>query len=119
MDFIPMYQKYHSLDIPLSDDSSLTPLDLLVDDHRNNSDRDLIHDEMKIHIRKALDDLSDIQKKIVCMQFGIDCEQCSSYETIAFLLKPTYDMDGETVRKNLKKALHRLSQNVYLKSYIN
>lgn len=116
---IPMSQKYHSLDIPLSNESSLTPLDLLIDNDNNNSDRDLITHEMINHVRSALNSLDDLQRKVICLQFGIDCIPCSSYEVISFVLQPTYDLDGEAVKKTLKKALGKLSQNSFLKSYIN
>ena len=98
----------------IADNNSL--LDVLVNDDSPMADRTLVSESLSKEIDRALDTLSDREKMIIKMFFGIGGQEMTLEE-----IGDTYGLTRERVRQIKEKAIRRLrnnSRSKLLKSYL-
>ena len=96
------------------EDNSL--LDVLVNDDSPMADKTLVNESLSKEIDRALSTLTDREKDIIRMFFGIGCREMTLEE-----IGDKFGLTRERVRQIKEKAIRRLRQNSrskLLKSYL-
>ena len=96
------------------EDNSL--LDVLVNDDSPMADRTLVNESLSREIDRALDTLTEREKAIIQMFFGIGRQEMTLEE-----IGDEFNLTRERVRQIKEKAIRRLrsnSKNKLLKSYL-
>ena len=96
------------------EDNSL--LDVLVNDDSPMADRGLVNESLSREIERALSTLTEREKDIIQMFFGIGCQEMTLEE-----IGDRFNLTRERVRQIKEKAIRRLRQNSkskLLKSYL-
>ena len=104
------------MDAPFVDGEDNSLLDVLVNDDSPMADRTLVSESLSKEIDRALDTLSDREKMIIKMFFGIGGQEKTLEE-----IGDTYGLTRERVRQIKEKAIRRLrnnSRSKLLKSYL-
>ena len=102
------------LEIPVDKISSL--LDVLVNDDSPMADRSLVNESLSKEIDRALSTLTDREKDIIQMFFGINTQEMTLEE-----IGDKFGLTRERVRQIKEKAIRRLrnnSRSKLLKSYL-
>ncbi len=110
-------QWHLSTDAPLSGGSELCFNDIIADPNASQPDGFLALTSLNIEIKRSLDTLSDKEKDIVSLFYGIGHNHPYSLEEIG----EKYDLTRERVRQIKEKAIRRLrhtSKNKILKTYL-
>jgi RNA polymerase primary sigma factor len=108
--------RHISVDAPFVDGEDNSLLDVLVNDDSPMADRTLVSESLSKEIDRALDTLSDREKMIIKMFFGIGGQEKTLEE-----IGDTYGLTRERVRQIKEKAIRRLrnnSRSKLLKSYL-
>jgi len=107
-----------SVDAPFGDDDSGSLLDVLEDKNIEGTDMDLTYrDSLRVEVERSLSRLSERERQVIKMFFGIGCKEALSLEQIGEIL----DLSTERVRQIKEKALSRLrmsSKNSLLAEYL-
>ena len=107
-----------SVDAPFGDDDSGSLLDVLEDKNVKGTDRDLTYSaSLRVEVERSLSRLSERERQVIKMFFGIGCKEALSLEQIGEIL----DLSTERVRQIKEKALSRLrmsSRNSLLAEYL-
>ena len=107
-----------SVDAPFGDDDSGSLLDVLEDKNVKGTDMDLTYrDSLRVEVERSLSRLSERERQVIKMFFGIGCKEALSLEQIGEIL----DLSTERVRQIKEKALSRLrmsSKNSLLAEYL-
>ncbi len=107
-----------SVDAPFGDDDSGSLLDVLEDKNIEGTDIDLTYrDSLRVEVERSLSRLSERERQVIKMFFGIGCKEALSLEQIGEIL----DLSTERVRQIKEKALSRLrmsSKNSLLAEYL-
>lgn len=107
-----------SVDAPFGDDDSGSLLDVLEDKNVRGTDMDLTYrDSLRVEVERSLSRLSERERQVIKMFFGIGCKEALSLEQIGEIL----DLSTERVRQIKEKALSRLrmsSKNSLLAEYL-
>ncbi|MEQ9427030.1 MAG: RNA polymerase sigma factor RpoD/SigA [Cyclobacteriaceae bacterium] len=107
-----------SVDAPFGDDDSGSLLDVLEDKNVEGTDLGLTYTHsLRVEVERSLSRLSERERQVIKMFFGIGCKEALSLEQIGEIL----DLSTERVRQIKEKALSRLrmsSKNSLLAEYL-
>ncbi|MDA0196513.1 MAG: RNA polymerase sigma factor RpoD/SigA [Bacteroidetes bacterium] len=107
-----------SVDAPFGDDDSGSLLDVLEDKNVEGTDIGLTYTHsLRVEVERSLSRLSERERQVIKMFFGIGCKEALSLEQIGEIL----DLSTERVRQIKEKALSRLrmsSKNSLLAEYL-
>ena len=105
-----------SIDAPFEEGESNSLLDVLPNSDSPTTDRSLMNESLATEIDRALSTLSEREKEILQMLFGIGCQEMTLEE-----IGDHFGLTRERVRQVKEKALRRLrntSRSTLLKSYL-
>ncbi|MGZ5243884.1 MAG: sigma-70 family RNA polymerase sigma factor [Bacteroidia bacterium] len=108
--------RHLSIDAPISDDEDTTLLTLL-SNAEPNPDKSLIHESLQKEITRVMSILSEKEKEILNLYFGLEGSIPHSYEDIS----EKVNLTRERVRQIKEKALRKLrksSKSGLLKAYL-
>ncbi|CAN5618820.1 sigma-70 family RNA polymerase sigma factor [soil metagenome] len=106
-----------SMDAPSIHGEDTKLIDIMPDKQEKQPDTKLLADSLKIEIERALDTLSQREKEVVKLYFGLSRENPLTLEEIGDM----YSLTRERVRQIKEKAIRRLrqaSRSKSLKSYL-
>ena len=115
-DTLKVSGRHISVDAPFVDGEDNSLLDVLVNDDSPMADRSLVSESLSTEIDRALSTLTDREKEILQMFFGIGCQEMTLEE-----IGDKFGLTRERVRQIKEKAIRRLRQNSrskLLKSYL-
>jgi RNA polymerase primary sigma factor len=95
-----------SLDAPIHDSQDSRMLDLFIDDSQEQPDYYIIQDTLKDEIHKILQTLSERERKVLVMYFGIGNETTYTLEEIGQI----FCLTRERARQIKEKAIKRLKK---------
>lgn len=110
-------QDFISLDTTLGDSDDTTILDMVVDHKADSPDYHLFEESLAGSLNEVLDTLTDSEKEILCMRYGLNGYEPMSLQQIG----DRFNLSKERIRQIEKKAIRRLrhpSRSYKLKSYI-
>ncbi|MBQ0050067.1 MAG: sigma-70 family RNA polymerase sigma factor [Bacteroidales bacterium] len=108
--------RHISVDAPFVEGEDNSLLDVLVNDDSPSADRGLVNESLSREIERALDTLSEREKQIIQMFFGIGHQEMTLEE-----IGDRFSLTRERVRQIKEKAIRRLRQNSkskLLKNYL-
>ena len=114
-DTLKVSGRHISVDAPFVDGEDNSLLDVLVNDDSPMADKTLVNESLSKEIDRALSTLTDREKDIIRMFFGIGCREMTLEE-----IGDKFGLTRERVRQIKEKAIRRLRQNSrskLLKSY--
>ena len=109
--------RHVSLDAPMSDDDDTTFLSLLSNTQEPNPDNNLIHQSLQKEIARVMSILSDKEKEIINLYFGLDGFVPHSYEDISEKVNLTRERVRQIKEKGLRK-LRKSSKSGLLMTYL-
>jgi len=115
-DTLKVQGRHVSVDAPFVDGEDNSLLDVLVNDDSPMADRTLVNESLQKEIDRALDTLSDREKDIIKMFFGIGGQEKTLEE-----IGDKFGLTRERVRQIKEKAIRRLrvsSRSKLLKGYL-
>lgn len=115
-DTIKISGRHISVDAPFVEDEDNSLLDVLVNEDAPVADRSLINESLLTEINRALEILSEREREIIKMFFGIGYVEMTLEE-----IGDKFGLTRERVRQIKEKAIRRLrqnSKNKLLKSYL-
>lgn len=110
-------QDFISLDTTLGDSDDTTILDMVVDHKADSPDFQIFEDSLVESLNEVLDTLTDSEKEILSMRYGLNGYVPMSLQQIG----DKFNLSKERIRQIEKKAIRRLrhpSRSHKLKSYI-
>ena len=116
VDSLKVSGRHISVDAPFVDGEDNSLLDVLVNDDSPMADNTLVNESLSREIDRALSTLSDREKEIIQMFFGIGMQEMTLEE-----IGDKFGLTRERVRQIKEKAIRRLKQNSrskLLKSYL-
>ncbi len=103
-----MSSRHVSMDAPFSDSEDGSLLDVLANDNASSVDGEITNKQsLKTEIDRILNVLTDKQRKVIQMYFGLGYEHAISLEDIG----ASFDLTRERVRQIKDKAISRLQAN--------
>ena len=108
--------RHVSVDAPFVEGEDNSLLDVLVNDDSPMADRSLVSESLSTEIDRALSTLTDREKEILQMFFGIGMQEMTLEE-----IGDRFGLTRERVRQIKEKAIRRLRQNSrskLLKTYL-
>src|ERR1700722_12992535 len=99
--------RHLSIDAPISDDEDTTLLTLLSNTQEPNPDKYLLHESLQREIARVMSILSDKEKEILNLYFGLEGNIPHSYEDIS----EKVNLTRERVRQIKEKALRKLRKS--------
>ena len=115
-DTMKVQGRHISVDAPFVEGEDNSLLDVLVNDDSPMADRSLVNESLSTEIDRALDSLTDREKDIIRMFFGIGQPEKTLEE-----IGDTFQLTRERVRQIKEKAIRRLrgsERSRLLKSYL-
>ena len=115
-DTLKVSGRHISVDAPFVDGEDNSLLDVLVNDDSPMADRSLVSESLSTEIDRALSTLTDREKEILQMFFGIGMQEMTLEE-----IGDKFGLTRERVRQIKEKAIRRLRQNSrskLLKTYL-
>ena len=106
-----------STDAMLPGNEDLTIMEIISNPNDPRPDDFLMQTSLQIEIKRALEKLSEREKDVVALFYGIGCKSSLTLEEIG----EKYDLTRERVRQIKEKAIRRLrvaSKNKLLKTYL-
>jgi len=101
----------------LTDNKELT-LAEIIEDEKQNVERQVIDIELKNDIKRALDILKEKEKNVIVLRFGLENKEKKTLEEIG----QSYGVTKECIRQIEKRALNKIAHDdfsmSYLKSYM-
>lgn len=116
VDTIKISGRHISVDAPFVEGEDNSLLDVLVNDDSPIADRALMSESLLIEINRALETLSERERDIIRMFFGIGCQEMTLEE-----IGDKFGLTRERVRQIKEKTIRRLrsnSKNKLLKGYL-
>ncbi len=110
-------QDFISLDTTLGESDDTSILDLIVDSKADSPDANLVEEALLESLQSVLDTLTDSERKILSMRYGLDGHKPKSLQQIGDM----FNLSKERIRQIEKKAIRRLrhpSRSHQLKSYM-
>lgn len=103
-----MSSRHISMDAPFSDSEDGSLLDVLTNENAGSVDGEITNKQsLKTEIDRILNVLTDKQRKVIRMYFGLGYEHAISLEDIG----ASFDLTRERVRQIKDKAISRLQSN--------
>lgn len=115
-DTLKVSGRHISVDAPFVEGEDNSLLDVLINDDSPMADRALVNESLAREIDRALSTLTDREKEIIQMFFGIETQEMTLEE-----IGDKFGLTRERVRQIKEKAIRRLRQNSrskLLKSYL-
>ena len=115
-DTLKVSGRHISVDAPFVEGEDNSLLDVLVNDDSPMADRSLVNESLSKEIDRALSTLTEREKDIIQMFFGINTQEMTLEE-----IGDKFGLTRERVRQIKEKAIRRLRQNSrskLLKSYL-
>ena len=115
-DTLKVSGRHISVDAPFVEGEDNSLLDVLVNDDSPMADKKLVNESLSKEIVRALSTLSEREKEIIQMFFGIGTQEMTLEE-----IGDKFGLTRERVRQIKEKAIRRLRQNSrskLLKSYL-
>jgi len=109
--------KHISIDAPINEEEDASLLTILPNDHEPDPDSGLIHESLQTEISRVISILSEKEREIIKLYFGLEANQPHSYEDISDKVKLTRERVRQIKEKALKK-LRKSSKSRILKSYL-
>ncbi|MGB0431975.1 MAG: sigma-70 family RNA polymerase sigma factor, partial [Bacteroidia bacterium] len=109
--------RHVSIDAPINEDEDASLLTLLPNDQEPNPDKGLLHESLQREISRVMGILSEKEREILRLHFGLDNNMPHSYEDIS----EKVNLTRERVRQIKEKALRKLrksSKSKLLKTYL-
>jgi RNA polymerase primary sigma factor len=106
-DSISISGRHISMDAPLVSGEESTLYDVMVNKDSPRADKDLIKESLQTEIERTLDTLSEREKEIIKLYFGIGMNHGLTIDEIG----EKFDLTRERVRQIKEKALKRLRQS--------
>ncbi|PLW92486.1 MAG: RNA polymerase subunit sigma [Marinilabiliales bacterium] len=116
-DTLRLSGRHVSVDAPLISDEDTSMLDLLENQDSPKADSSLIHESLAKEIERTLSTLSEKERDVINMYFGIGMNHGLTLEEIG----AKFDLTRERVRQIKEKAIRRLKHNSrskLLKAYL-
>lgn len=116
-DSIQISGRHISMDAPLVSGEESTLYDVMVNKDSPRADKDLMKESLQKEIERTLDTLSEREKEIIKLYFGIGMNHGLTIDEIG----EKFDLTRERVRQIKEKALKRLRQSTrskLLKAYL-
>ena len=101
-----MNAKELSMDAPIGEDEDMSLIDTIIPESSTSTDENLIRNIDGAEIRRSMSILSEKEREILNLYFGIDVSHNYTLEEIAYRL----DLTRERVRQIKDKALKKLKQ---------
>ncbi len=98
---------YVSMDAPISSEDDTRFVDTFVPEDSSNTDEELMQESLYKEIQRTLSSLSDKEKDILNLYFGIGCNHELTLDEIG----AKFDLTRERVRQIKERAIRRLKQN--------
>ena len=110
--FLNVYTRAISIEsgVAMTDNKELT-LSEIIEDEKQNVERDVISTELKNDIKKALDVLKEKEKNVIVLRFGLDNHTKKTLEEIG----NSYGVTKECIRQIEKKALNKIANLEFAK----
>lgn len=108
--------RHISVDAPFVEGEDNSLLDVLVNDDSPVADRTLINESLSTEVERALSTLTDRERDIIKLFFGINCQEMTLEE-----IGEKFGLTRERVRQIKEKAIRRLrhsSRSKLLKTYL-
>lgn len=102
-----MNAKEVSMDAPVGDDDDMSLIDTIIPDNITSADENVTRELDNEEIKRSMSVLSDKEREIINLYFGINTSHNYTLEEIAYRL----DLTRERVRQIKDKALKKLKQN--------
>lgn len=109
--------RHVSMDAPFAEGEDHSLLDVLPDNDSPRADRELINESLQKEIERALATLTERERDVIKMFFGIGLRHEYTLEEIG----DKFDLTRERVRQIKEKAIRRLrhtSRSKLLKAYL-
>ena len=106
VDSLKVSGRHISVDAPFVDGEDNSLLDVLVNDDSPMADNLLVHESLSREIDRALSTLTDREKEIIQMFFGIGMQEMTLEE-----IGDRFGLTRERVRQIKEKAIRRLKQS--------
>ena len=109
--------RHFSVDAPLVQGEDSSFLDIYVNHESPNADNELIHESLSREIQRSLSTLTERERDIINLYFGIGINHGLTLDEIA----DKFDLTRERVRQIKEKAIRRLkhtARSKLLKSYL-
>ena len=108
--------RHISVDAPFVEGEDNSLLDVLVNDDSPVADKTLINESLSTEVERALATLTERERDIIRLFFGINCQEMTLEE-----IGEKFGLTRERVRQIKEKAIHRLrhsSRSKLLKTYL-
>ncbi len=102
-----MNTKEISMDAPMGDDDDMSFIDTLIPEDNSSADDAIVRKMDCAEIHRSMSILTDKEREIINLYFGLDVSHSYTLEEIAYRL----DLTRERVRQIKDKALKKLKQN--------
>ncbi len=115
-DTLKVSGRHISVDAPFVEGEDNSLLDVLVNDDSPMADKSLVNESLQKEIDRALSTLTEREKEIIQMFFGIGTQEMTLEE-----IGDKFGLTRERVRQIKEKAIRRLRQNSrskLLKAYL-
>ena len=109
--------KHLSIDAPINEEEDASLLTILPNDHEPEPDKGLIHESLQTEISRVVSILSEKEREIVKLYFGLEGNPPHSYEDISDKEKLTRERVRQIKEKALKK-LRKSTKSKILKAYL-
>jgi RNA polymerase primary sigma factor len=109
--------RHVSMDAPLAQDEDTKFIDVYMSDDTPNTDATLIYESLSKEIQRALATLTEKERDVINLYFGLGMNHGLTLEEIA----AKFDLTRERVRQIKEKAIRRLKHNhrsKHLKAYL-
>lgn len=116
-DTLKISGRHLSMDAPFSQGEDNRLLDVIQNDQQPLPDSGLMHESLKIEVRRALATLSEREAEVIRLYYGLDREHSLTLEEIG----EKFNLTRERVRQIKEKAIRRLrhaSRSKTLRSYL-
>jgi len=111
-DTIRIGNTHMSLDAPIQDGQDSKLMDVFVDDNQELPDDNVYESSLKAEVNKTLDTLSERERKVLVMYFGIGDEAAHTLEEIG----QRFRLTRERARQIKEKAIGRLKHSTRSKT---
>ena len=111
--FLNVYTRALSIEsgVKMTDNKELS-LSEIIEDEKQNVERDVLDKELKQDIKKALENLKEKEKNVIVLRFGLEDNTKKTLEEIG----NSYGVTKECIRQIEKKALNKIAHLDYVSS---
>lgn len=107
--FLNAYTRAISIEsgLVMTDNKELSFADV-IEDEKQNVERDVIDIELKSHIKRALQHLKEKEKNVIVLRFGLEDKERKTLEEIG----NSYGVTKECIRQIEKRALNKIANQL-------